>query len=160
MIRMLDDVVVDTNVLLHAEDERQPFREDSQGLLADLVDGKARLCIDDGFDVDPAKNRSLIGGEYHDRVSPSCPSFGVLAELFRSGGVTFVPRGVPAAVKKSIEQSVRNKRDRTFICVAHNSSGKTLCSHDYTDLQPKKRKYLKEKTGVQVLTAAEARACL
>lgn len=155
---MLADVVVDTNVLLHADDPRQPYRFESQGLLDDLLAGKTLLCIDEGFDIDESKNRSLIGGEYFERLTITHAATAVLAELFATGQVRLVSRSVQQRVKKGIEQCVRNKRDRTFIAVAHNSEGKVLCSHDFEDLQRAKRKLLRARTGVEVLGAAEVRA--
>ena len=84
----------------------------------------------------------------------------VLAYLFANDGIAFVSRSVPQAIRNSIQQSVRKKRDRTFLAVAHNSQGRVLCSHDFEDMQAKKRTFLKSKTGVQILLAADVRALM
>lgn len=157
---MLSELVVDTNVLLHADDPRQAHCDDAQALLRDLLEGKTCLCVDEGFDLDEARNQSLIGGEYFSRLAASSTASAVLAELFSTGAVHFVSRTVTRAVKKNIEQTVRKKRDRTFLFVAHNSDGKVLCSHDYEDMQKAKRRFLKAKTGVEVLRVADARGRL
>ena len=155
---MLSDLVIDTNVLVHADDERQGHQDDVIGLLDDLVRGDAALCLDSGFDVDESKNRSLIGAEYLERLTYASTGMQVVAHLFSTGRVSVVSKSVPKGIKSAIEQCVRNKRDRTFISVAHNSDGQTLCSHDFVDMQPKKRKHLKSKVGVAIVLAEEARA--
>jgi hypothetical protein len=66
---MLVDVVLDTNLLMHSDDERQSHHEDCRNLLWELRDSTTLLCVDEGFDLDQAKNKSLIGGEYFDRLT-------------------------------------------------------------------------------------------
>jgi hypothetical protein len=157
---MLADLVIDTNVLMHADDPRQAHQAEAQALLQDLLAGRTVLCVDDGFDTNESKNRSLIGGEYFERLTAAHTATAIIAQLFGNGAVHFVSRSVAQAVKKSIEQSVRKKRDRTFLAVAHNSDGQVLCSHDYEDMQTKKRKFLKTKVGVDVLVVADVRTLL
>lgn len=154
---MLVDLVVDTNVLLHADDPRQSQQTVAYNLLQDLLSCGTALCVDDGFDIDEARNASLIGGEYFERLSATHTATAVIAHLFATGRVKFVSRSVPTPVKKCIEQCVRKKRDRTFLAVAHNSTERILCSHDFEDMQEAKRKHLKSTTAVVVLAAARVR---
>jgi predicted nucleic acid-binding protein len=157
---VLVDVVLDTNVLLHADDERQDHQADARGLLDDLLVNETALCVDAGFDTDTAKNRSLIGGEYLENLNPTHTAMAVIAHLFATDRVRFVSRSVPPAVKKCVEQCVRKKRDRTFLLVAYNSHERVLCSHDYEDMQAKKRQHLKKVAKVDVLQGADVRPLL
>jgi hypothetical protein len=157
---MLVDVVLDTNVLMHADDKRQSHQPDAHKLLEDLLGNSTALCVDEGFDMDAAKNKSLIGGEYFERLTATHTAMGVLAHLAATGRVKFVSRTVPVPVKKGIQQCVRNSRDRTFLAVAHNSTEHVLCSHDYEDMQSAKRKHLKSCTGVEVVLVAAVRALM
>lgn len=157
---MLPDVVVDTNVLMHADDDRQTHQEDARALLQDLLDGRTFLCVDEGFAIEEGANRSLIGGEYFQRLNATHTAMAVLAQLFAGGAVRLVSKTVPRGVKKHLEQTIRNKRDRTFLAVAHNSQGHVLCSHDSQDMQEGKRGFLKAKVDVDVLFVHEVRALL
>jgi hypothetical protein len=145
---------------MHADDERQDHREDCRHLLQELRDGTTSLCVDEGFDLDESKNRSLIGGEYFERLTATHTATAVIAYLFASERVQFVPRKTPAAVKKCIEQCVRKKRDRTFLVVAHNSDEQVLGSYDYEDMSAKKRRHLEVKTGVRIVDAPQVRAMM
>jgi hypothetical protein len=153
---VLEDIVVDTNVLLHADDTRQPHQADASALLQHLLDGTTALCVDDGFDVDESRNKSLIGGEYFSRLNATHTATAVTAHLFATGRVELVSRTVSVPVKKVIEQCVRKKRDRTFLQVAHNSIEAVLCSQDFEDMQKAKRKHLRDKAGVEVLEVGAA----
>jgi hypothetical protein len=157
---VLNDVVVDTNVLMHADDPRQSHQEDAQALLKGLNLGLVSLCVDEGFNVDEAQNKSLIGGEYFERLSHTHTAMAVLAHLFSTGGIVFVSRAVPRATRNAIQQCVRNKRDRTFLCVAHNSADQVLCSEDLIDMQRRKRQSLRRSTGVEILGVADVRALI
>src|SRR4051812_34533316 len=106
---------------MHADDARQAHQLEAQALLQDLLEGEAMLCVDDGFDIDESKNRSLIGGEYAERLTAAHTATAVIAALFSKGKVRFVSRTTPVPVKKTLEQTVRKKRDRTFLAVAYNS---------------------------------------
>lgn len=155
---MLVDVVLDTNLLMHADDERQAHQDECAKLLDQLRTGETALCVDEGFDIDEAKNRSLIGGEYYARLTATHAATGLIAYLFANDRVRLLSRATPTAVKKCIDQCVKTKRDRTFLSVAHNSEEQILGSYDYQDMQPKKRKHIKKETGVSVLDATHVRA--
>lgn len=154
---MLVDLVVDTNVLMHADDPRQAHQADALGLLTDLVEGTTVICVDEGFDVDEAKNASLIGGEYFARLTAAHTATAVLAHLFAGGRIAMRSRSVGPAIKKCIEQSVRTKRDRTFLFVTHNSAEALFCSHDYRDMQRAKRRMLRDRAGIRIMGAAGVR---
>lgn len=155
---MLTDVVIDTNVLMHADDPRQAHQADALGLLEDMLKGTTALCVDTGFDMESSKNTSRIGHEYLERLSASSTGYYVLTHLASSDRLRPVSAKAPQAVKKCIEQCVRNARDRTFLAVAHNSTDRTLCSHDLQDMQVKKRAHLKKAAEVLILGSAEVRA--
>ena len=142
---------------MHADDPRQAHQVEAQDLLSDLLDGAAMLCVDEGFDIDESKNQSLIGGEYAERLTAAHSATAVIAALFGTGRVRFVSRATPPGVKKNLEQTVRKKRDRTFLAVAYNSESRVLCSHDYEDMQSRKRKFLEKKTGIEVLRVSDTR---
>lgn len=148
---MLTDIVIDTNVLLHADDPRQAHQAQAYELLQKLRRVTTALCVDEGFDLDESKNASLIGGEYFERLTATHTATALLAHLFANDRVKLVTRSVTPGVQKALNQCVRKKRDRTFLAVARNSAERILCSHDFEDMQTTKRKFLKDRVGVEVL---------
>jgi len=151
----LHDVVVDTNVLLHADDPRQSHQADAQLVLTRLLKGDASLCVDEGFDLDESRNSSLIGAEYLSHLTATHTATPVIAHLMASGRVTFLPKKTSRAVKQCVDQCVKKPRDRTFLLIAHNSDDQVLCSHDFEDMQPRKRKHLLAAIDVRILESAQ-----
>lgn len=148
-------MVIDTNVLMHADDPRESRQADAIELLSRLLDCETVLAIDEGFDLDPALNRSLIGGEYFENLTPSSFASEALAHLAQSMRTKSVSRSLDAGTRKKINRLVRKPRDRTFLLVAHKSDEQILCSHDYEDFQKSKRPDIKSKLGVVVAEAGE-----
>lgn len=154
---MLFDVVVDTNVFLHSADSRQPLRVASREFLNRLLAGTTCLCVDEGFDIEETKNRSVIGCEYLANLRFVMPAFAIVVGLGTRGRIVRVKRTVDRRAAKKILQLLRNKTDRVFIKVTYNSRSHTFVSHDFRDLPPKKRDHLRHTLGVRTITAEAAR---
>jgi hypothetical protein len=147
---MLDDLVVDTNVLMHADNPNEDRQADAAEMLEVLLASDTALVVDEGFHLDEGKNKSLIGAEYLRLLQPLSTGYRVLAALASNGRVTFTDLSLDAAVRKRINQLVRNKRDRTFLRGACKSAEHVLCSHDYQDLAQSKRRSIKKELDIQV----------
>lgn len=152
---MLIDLVVDTNVFVHADNPSEKRHAASVSLLDALFEGSTCLGVDEGFDLDPAANESLMGQEYLERLTPLSAGFRVLAHLAQSGRTKFVPRKFDAATRDQVKQLVRNKRDRTFLLVSTEMDDRVFCSHDFKDFQKRKRREIKSKLHVSILEAQE-----
>jgi hypothetical protein len=150
---VLTDLVVDTNVFVHADNPSEQRHAASVSLLDALLKGSTSLGVDDGFDLDSAKNESLMGQEYLERLTPLSAGFQVLAYLAQSGRTKFVPRKFDKATRDQVKQLIRNKRDRTFLLVSTEMVERVFCSHDFKDFQKKKRREIKSKLNVSVLEA-------
>lgn len=135
----IHDVVLDTNVLLHAANPIEPRFGDALNLVTALVDSTTALCVDEGFDFDETKNRSLVGAEYLEKLVVGTPGHALITKMALEGRVVFVKASMPAGEAKKLNQMLANRRDRTFIKVAAASGGKTLVSHDYHDFPAQKR---------------------
>jgi len=159
---MLIDIVLDTNVLMHADDPRQPLMQMSRDLLSalQLPTCKTHLCVDEGFDLDEAKNRSQIGSEYLEHLDFGMLGLAVVAHLAGSLRVKQVSRAVPPHVSKKIYTQVPKGPDRTFLKVAFNAADKTLACHDFGDVPAPVRTRLQRAIGVHVLDATAALARL
>jgi hypothetical protein len=157
---VLDDLVIDTNVLVHAQNPGERRFKDSVQFVESLLGCKAQLCVDPGFSAVESANRSLIGGEYLDKLRVGSIGYSALVMLIGAGRVREVPRAADRAANKKILQLVRKKRDRTFLSVAWGTSEKLLVSHDYEDFQEKKRAEIRKSIGVRMADAAGVCALL
>lgn len=153
---MLPDIVIDTNVLCHADNPVEPRCAASRSLMSRLLDVPTQLCVDRGFALDRARNRSHICAEYLDMVVPGSVPYAVLTHLFASGRVREVDRRPDHATAKKVMRMVAKARDRIFVGVAHNSSAKTLVSHDFQDFAAQKRHDIRKDIGVSIIEAHES----
>ena len=157
---MIPDIVIDTNVLMHAGNPDQDYFEDAVSFLTTLQKKSILLCVDEGFDLDEAKNRSLIGGEYLTHLRFGSAGYNVIAVLAASRRIKECSKRVEARTRKKIDQLIRNPRDKTFVRVTCNSVSKILISHDNEDFPVSKRKLLKREIEVQIFTARTGKGCL
>jgi hypothetical protein len=149
------DIVVDSNVLSHAQNPEADYFDDSRVLLEKLTAATTLLCMDGRFAVNGG-NSSLIGQEYLQNVGFGGPAFAFLLSLMQNDRIKAVPVKVPYHVKKRVDLTVpNNARDRTFVRVAFNSVEKALVSHDYHDFTPDVRKTLRGQLGVVIEEAGE-----
>ncbi len=153
---MLPDIVIDTNVLCHADNPSEPRCAASLTLMNTLLVISTNLCVDEGFALDMTKNRSHICAEYLERLVPGSVPYAVLTHLAAFNRVREVHRRPDWATARRIKQMVRKARDRIFVGVAHNSAGKTLVSHDFQDFAAAKRHTVKKDIGVSIIEANES----
>lgn len=155
---MLQDIVIDTNVLVDANNPAVTRFGDAVAFLRKLVSPGVRtdLKVDPGFSQEEARNRSRIISEYLDHISFGSLGSSVLVALLSSGRVKSVSSMPEHRIKRQVNQIVRNKTDRYFLCVAISSDERVLVSHDYVDFQSRKRVHINRKFGVDVVEAAHA----
>jgi hypothetical protein len=153
---VLEDIVVDTNVLMHADNPNEVRQADATDFLTRLLDAETRLSVDKGFELDESRNRSLIGSEYLTHLTPLSLGYRVLVQLAGTGRIRFVDRSLDQRTRSRINQLVPNKRDRTFVAVAYESDDQTLCSHDYQDFSTRVRRELATRLDVTVCNAGDA----
>ncbi len=136
---MPNDIVVDTNVLLHAEDTRSVRCEHSLAFLRSLLLTDTQLCIDEGFSLSSSENTSHIASEYLEHLAFGAYGLYVVAELARNLRVNEVRKSAPYEKSRRINQLIRKPKDRVFLSVAYNSHSKVLVSNDFEDFQAAKR---------------------
>ena len=157
---MLIDIVIDTNIFLHAVNQQEIRRKDADALLTKIRTCTVHLCVDEGFTLMEAQNRSVIGAEYIKHLRVGTVGFALVSFLAGSNRVKIVPKGVPANISRAIRSQVPKGPDRTFLYVAFNSQEKVLSSHDFGDIPQQVRNRLLAKVGLHVLAADEALARL
>lgn len=153
---MFEEVTVDTNVFLHANNPAVREFEDAAIFLEQLQEvASVALAVDPGFDPDPSANASAICHEYWEQIPEQSMPYHVLVRIFASERVVERSRSTPQAVKKLVNQTISNRRDRTFVSVAYNNKDKLLVSHDRQDFGAAKRRLFKKQAGIKIRDAAE-----
>ena len=151
---MLEDIVIDTNVLMHAQNPDKPRFSDARQFIERMLECTTSLCVDRGFDIDHARNQSKIGAEYLDKLQPGSLGFVLIVSFVEAFRLKQTDRLPPRAISRAINQIISNRRDRTFVGVSYNSTERVLVSHDYQDFQPAKRTSIRRNLSVRVLDAA------
>jgi hypothetical protein len=157
---MLADIVLDTNVLVHADNLQEPRRQDCCELIAEMTNCTTHLCLDEGFDLNEANNKSIIGSEYAKHLRFGMVGFALVSHLARSMRLKQLSHRVPQNVARQIMTQVPKGPDRIFLKIAFNSNAKTLACHDFNDVPATVRARLRQSIGLHVLDASAAVAAL
>jgi predicted nucleic acid-binding protein len=152
----MNDVVIDTNVLKHASNPQEQLCSAARGLANRILDTAVKICVDEGFDVIPSKNRSLIGHEYLTHIRFGSFAYAFIVKLISDNRVRTLSKNVGTRASKIICQRVRKPADRVFIRIAVNSDEKVLVSHDFADFSQPKRDSFRQDLDVTIITALEA----
>ncbi len=152
---MPTDLVVDTNVLVHANNPEELRQEYSINLINYLLSSTEVICIDEGFDFNEAVNSSYIGYEYLLNLKNGMLGYTLISILAQTKRISEISRNTSSHVTKAINQCTVNKHDRVFIKVTINSNNKVLISHDFMDFDTNKRKHLKKTFKIDVLVAED-----
>ena len=150
---MLDDIVLDTNVLVHSQNPNEQRYDHCCALLDCLLNCSTKIAVDEGFSLKHENNQSHIGYEYLDNLSFGSLAFSTISILATSKRISFLPKRAPQREHRIIIQSVRNTFDRVFLGVAYNSQEKILVSHDFIDFHTKKRDFFRNEIGVDIIEA-------
>jgi len=156
---MLSDIVIDTNVLLHAQDPNETRFENSSNLINKILEENTSLCIDEGFSENESKNKSIIGREYLYNLQPGSIGQNLIVQLALQQRIKQLTKRAPERIVRKINQIIRNKIDRVFLNVAYNSDEKTLVSHDYTDFRITKRQFILTELQIKVIEACDCLDC-
>jgi hypothetical protein len=149
----LQDLTVDTNVLMHASNPEEQRFDDSIALLKKILGLATSIAIDEQFHTDLSKNRSLIGQEYMSKLVTGTLGYNFVVQLAQLGRVVVVPTTLNAQTSRKLNRLVSNRRDRTFIKVSMNSTDRTFVSHDFLDFPARVRKAVRKEFEVEMLDA-------
>lgn len=157
---MLADIVLDTNVLVQAHNTEAPHYGSCCELIQEMTNCQTLLCVDNGFNLIEANNRSVIGREYLEHLRYGMTGFALIQHLANSLRVKFVSASVAQNAAQKINRHVTSGPDRVFLRVAFNSHERTLASHDFNDIPEAVRDQLRNEIGLTVLDAEGAVAAL
>jgi len=154
------DLTLDTNVLLHSCNTIELRQGSALEFIKSLLASSANLAVDGGFDITPARNRSLIGAEYLEKLVPGTLPSAMLIQMALMGRISVFSVSVAPQLARKLNQLVANRRDRTFVKVCSNSVGRLFVSHDFDDFPQKKRGDLSNLFGISIQNCEEGIARL
>jgi len=155
-ITNINDIVVDTNVFMHANNDKIKFCKSSKEFIGYLSNCNILLCLDDGFDPVQSKNQSHIAHEYFTHIRHGEFAYGILLKILSSKNYKIIKKSQYKKYKKLVNQCIRNTFDRIFICIAIVSDSKLFISNDFEDLDLQKRKYLEKSIkNLRILSSAQ-----
>ena len=149
------NLVIDTNVLVHANNPKESRQQASIDMIKYILSSTEIICIDEGFVLSEALNRSFIGYEYLKHLKVGMLGYTFISIIAQNKRIKQVPKKANATISRKINQCMSNIRDRTYVNVAYNSTDKILITHDYTDFAIPKRKHLGREFGINVVEAKD-----
>jgi len=152
----MDDIVVDTNVFLHANNASTAwYRESNEFLLMLLGWHDLVICVDEGWSDNEADNHSIIGSEYHNNIGADTLGYQILVALGVASRIKTVSKAVPNGIRQEIDKRMSNQRDKVFLKVAINSLRQRLVSHDFADFHDDLREFVRATWGVDICVASD-----
>jgi hypothetical protein len=152
---VLKDVVIDTNVLAHADNPNESRQAASIAMIEGLLPAHTMVAIDEGLSLDEGQNKSRIWAEYKSKIPPTCALASYfLQQILSTERLQETPAKVDVAVAKKINQMIAKASDRVFLRVAINTAEKLLVSHDFNDFAESKRADIRKRMNVTVCDAS------
>lgn len=150
------DVVIDTNVLSHADNEAMAERLASVAVLQWMSAGEQKWVVDDQGRVQPDPMTSVLISEYMTTLAPQSYGRAVFIQCMQTQRLAFAPRP-DRQTRELIQRLVpRNPKDRAVLGAAAGSTDRVLVSNDLSDFTDEVRDEADVALGVLILTADEA----
>lgn len=149
MTLSLTDVVIDTNVFVHAGNPDVEHFDGAIKFLKEVLDSETVICVDKNKNEYPGK----ILYEYRDKIRGQHFGSHVFSKLLQQKRFVDVKRKIPQKEKKILLRLINklgSQTDKIFVIVAYNSGEKILVSHDFDDFSRDIRGKLKKDLGVEV----------
>lgn len=155
---MLIDIVIDTNVISHANNPSCKYGKDSMRFLMKMLESKTSMCLDAKLkDGSPDQKSSRIMQEYRNTLSATHGlTYQFLVQMMQKNRIKFVPTEVNRDDAVWINQRISVPNDRTILRIALNSEGFVVASNDYQDFTKSVRRECKKTFGLQVLESKDA----
>jgi hypothetical protein len=156
----MNDIVVDTNVLVHTNNMNTHYYKSSVETLMHIKRSNIKICVDDVFNIDESKNTTVIGHEYIKHIRNGTFAYAFLLEKIHSGNIVQIRKKEFGNVKRKLNRKVMNremtnKYDIAFVIVAYGSNNKTLVSNDCDDFNEAIREYVLNEFSVSILDSDE-----
>jgi hypothetical protein len=156
----MNDIVVDTNVLVHTNNANTHYNGSAIKTLYRIKQFDMYICVDDVFNIDESKNTSIIGHEYIKHIRTGTFAYAFLLERILTGKISQIRKKDFSNVKRKLNRKIINKEmtnthDIAFVIVAYGSNNKILVSNDYDDFNELIREYILNEFSVSILDSDE-----
>ena len=151
----MNDIVIDTNVLLHTSNTKNKYYQSANKTLNLVLKKDLFLCVDDVFNIIESRNTSVIGSEYHSKIRSGTFAYAFLIDRLSKEKYVIIEKKKFNNIKKELIKNIKNRHDITFVIVAYGSQDKKLVSNDYDDFNKENRKYISKKFQVSILDSDE-----
>lgn len=149
------DVVLDTNVLSHADNPGSSYQASARYVLDWVRTSEVLWVLDDNGKSQPDPHTSQLFLEYKQTLPPMGASIQLFAFCLAGGRVRFAPRP-DQAIRDNIRRLVpRNRKDQVILGAATGSTDKVLVSNDESDFSAAVRKKAQRQLSVKILKAEE-----
>lgn len=150
------DVVLDTNVLSHAENSSSSHQTSAVAVLEWMRECTTLWVLDDNGKSAPDPATSVLYAEYRQTLSPQSLGLMVLNHCFSTGRFDFARRP-DYATRKALETLIpRNKQDRAVAGAALGSTDRVLVSNDLGDFTEDVRAALRKTWKLTVILSDQA----
>lgn len=140
------DIVVDTNVLMHAENPASEQQHHAVLLLRHIDQSNTLLCLDES---------QRILGEYFEQLSNKSVAKGFLKKWLSSNQYVAVKLDLNPADRRWIGNNIGDALDRIFLKATCVSSNRDLVSHDFEDFSLRMRARIQKRLRVSIQTAQQ-----
>jgi hypothetical protein len=156
----MSDIVIDTNVLVHTNNENNHFNKSAVSTLTIVRNRELSICVDDVFNIDESKNTSIIGHEYIKHIRQGTLAYAFLLDRILKRKIVQIVKKDYNKVKQKLNRKIihgdMNKpHDIAFVIVAYGSNDKLLISNDYGDFTDDIRQYVADSFSVSILDSDE-----
>lgn len=151
----LNDIVIDTNILMHANNHEAISQGECIKVINYLLTSSELICVDTAVDV----NRSFILNEYFSNLrTPGTAGRAFIEQMLKTGRFKAVSKSAGSRATGLINRTMNNNKqtDKTFLKVTYNSIDKTFVTEDFEDFTQDKRNMYADELEITLLTAHEA----
>ncbi len=141
---MLEDIILDTNVLMHADNPVSGRQEASEHLIILLSNSTTIIYVD---------RAGRIRLEYREYLVPGSVGSAFVSAMVRRSQLVAIEIQARPEDRRWIWKNINDPCDRAFLRVAVASKEKVLTSHDFDDFHNRKRSAIRRRLRVSVETA-------
>lgn len=142
-------MVIDTNVLKHADDKNYHRRSDCIDFINQVMESEKVLVFLDISD------QGYIRYEYNKHIKWGMLGYTMLLKIAKVSRIRFKDRSTDPVIKRKINRTGIKTEDRIFVNIAYQTKDKLLISQEHEDFTDKIRGILKKEIDVDVLMAHE-----
>ena len=151
----LTDVVIDTNVLSHADNPASNNQASALALLSWMSTSSIHWVLDDNGKHQPDPTTSLLYHEYQQTLAPQGLAIQIFTACLMNKRVRFSQRPTQVVRDEIRKLIAKNKKDQVVLGAACGSESKTLFTNDFNDFSDKVRDHVQKKLSVDIFRSTE-----